>query len=650
MRLSLQHGDRGSGRRSRGAGRRQIAACAAMLIAPLAISSGIAPVALAAPAAIAPQAPALHPMAPTPVPGVRVDRVDQISERQLAVWVYSPAMNEVIQVQMLLAKDYHSQPDWTFPALYLLDGLRARDDQSGWMLETDARHFFADKNVNVVMPVGGQSSFYADWLYPDNDKNYQWETFLTKELPPILHGDYRVNDNKGVLGLSMGGTAAMFLPARNRGMFQFAGSLSGYLSTTSYGMQRAIRAAMLDAGGFNSDAMWGPPDNSAWKEHDPMQLARNLQGVSLYISAGTGAQGSHDRPGLVPGIPENSAGMALEVLSRLTTQNFDARLKDLNIPATVRYRNTGTHSWPYWQSELHAAWPQIAEALNVDSVGLATAAPSAREADQPTCEVGGAIGELAGARGDLGACVADERTLRGGARSQEFENGTVYWSADSGAHMVKGKIAELYNAASGPRGQLGLPTTSETPTPDGRGYFNQFEEGAIYWTPETGAQMVHSGFLEEWAATGWEAGDMGYPVSGVENTDDRRARLQKFERGAVYAATRSGTLPVYGKIWDHYNQLGRETGVLGYPQSGEHKIGAGRFSEFANGNIYWSPDTGAWAVMKGAIMDAWAEHEYEAGPLGYPVGDAHETPDGLRQNFQRGHILVTDDETKVITG
>ncbi|AEF38564.1 alpha/beta hydrolase-fold protein [Hoyosella subflava] len=650
MRLSLQHGDRGTDRRSRGAGRRQVAACAAILIAPLAISSGIAPAALAAPPAISSQSPALHPMSPAPVPGVRVDRVDKISDRQLSLWVYSPAMNETIQVQMLLARDYHAQPDWSFPALFLLDGLRARDDQSGWMLETDAAAFFGDKNVNVIMPVGGQSSFYADWLQPDNDKNYQWETFLTKELPPILHGDYRVNDNKGILGLSMGGTAAMFLPARNRGMFQFAGSLSGYLSTTTYGMQRAIKAAMLDAGGFNSDNMWGTPDNSLWAEHDPLQLARNLRGMSLYVSAGTGAQGTHDRPGLVPGIPENSAGMALEVLSRLTTQNFAARLNDLGIDATVRYRNTGTHSWPYWQSELHAAWPQIAEAINVDSVGVSTAAPNRSVIDEPTCEVGGAIGELAQQRGDLGVCLTDERTLRGGAKRQEFEHGTIYWSPELGAHQIEGEIEALYEKEGGARGQLGLPTTSETPTPDGRGFFTQFEKGAIYWTPETGAQMVHSGFREVWGENGWEAGDMGYPVSGIENTEDRRGRLQKFERGAVFATTRGGTTAVFGKIWDHYNELGRETGVLGYPQSGEHNIGSGRFTEFANGNIYWSPASGAWAVLEGDIMDAWAEQGYEAGPLGYPTSDAHDTEEGLRQNFQNGYVLVSDGETKVNTG
>ena len=37
------------------------------------------------------------------------------------------------------------------------------------------------------MPVGGQSSFYADWYQPACGKagclTYKWETFLTTELP-----------------------------------------------------------------------------------------------------------------------------------------------------------------------------------------------------------------------------------------------------------------------------------------------------------------------------------------------------------------------------------------------------------------------------------------------------------------------------------
>ena len=74
-------------------------------------------------------------------------------------------------------------------AVYLLDGLRAQDDYSGWDINTPAFEWFYDSGIAVVMPVGGQSSFYSDWYSPSNFNKqpytYKWETFLTSELPPI---------------------------------------------------------------------------------------------------------------------------------------------------------------------------------------------------------------------------------------------------------------------------------------------------------------------------------------------------------------------------------------------------------------------------------------------------------------------------------
>ena len=75
-------------------------------------------------------------------------------------------------------------------AVYLLDGLRAQDDFSGWDINTAAFEWFYQSGVSVVMPVGGQSSFYTDWYRPakgsDGTVTYKWETFLTQELPAYL--------------------------------------------------------------------------------------------------------------------------------------------------------------------------------------------------------------------------------------------------------------------------------------------------------------------------------------------------------------------------------------------------------------------------------------------------------------------------------
>jgi hypothetical protein len=46
------------------------------------------------------------------------------------------------------------------PAVYLLDGLRAQDDYNGWDINTPAFEWYYQSGLSVIMPVGGQSSFY----------------------------------------------------------------------------------------------------------------------------------------------------------------------------------------------------------------------------------------------------------------------------------------------------------------------------------------------------------------------------------------------------------------------------------------------------------------------------------------------------------
>ncbi|WP_414123572.1 alpha/beta hydrolase-fold protein, partial [Corynebacterium nuruki] len=78
---------------------------------------------------------------------------------------------------------WYSSPDRTFPSIWMLGGMWGSDKENGWSYKTDAVDFFADKNVNLVLPVGGSGSFYSAWEQPDNGKSYRWEPFLPEELP-----------------------------------------------------------------------------------------------------------------------------------------------------------------------------------------------------------------------------------------------------------------------------------------------------------------------------------------------------------------------------------------------------------------------------------------------------------------------------------
>jgi len=626
MRVGLATEDR---RRSRATFRTKVVgALAAMLVLPIAAGLTTAGTAAAAPA------PAQAAPAATQNPtGAAVTKVDWLSERRVALWVNSPAMGIPIQVQILLARDWNVNPSASFPSVWMLDGLRATDNENAWTYETDAESFYADKNVNVILPVGGQSSFYSDWLAPDNGKNYQWETFLTKELPSILEKDWRTTQTRGVVGLSMGGTSAMFLTARNPGFFKFAASLSGILTTTSLGMPQAIQFAMTDAGGYNSAAMWGPPSNAQWAAHDPYALAEKLKGVSLYVSSGSGTTGPYDQPSGIPGVSTNYAGMGLEILARLTSQTFATKLNQLGIPAQVNYRPSGTHSWPYWQFELHQLWPQLANAIGV-------------EVEKPACGTSGEIGATAAANGWIGDCITPEYSVAGGL-AQDFRNGRIYFTSGTGAQPVAGRIAGAYMNTGAAAGPLGFPRTPELGTPDGRGRFNHFQNGSIYWTPQTGAHPVSGDILTEWSAQGWEGGPLGYPTADEIATPGKPGKVQGFEIGAMYSSA-NGTHAVLGMIMGKYGELGWENGWLGFPKSNEVPVkDNGRFTEFEGGNIYWSPGTGAWSVENGPLFDGWKSVGYEGGRLGFPISDKFDIPGGVQQNFQFGYITVIGDKTEV---
>src|ERR1700748_1264310 len=138
------------------------------------------------------------------------------------------------------------------PAVYLLDGLRAQDDFNGWDINTPAFEWYYQSGLSIVMPVGGQSSFYADWYQPACGKagctTYKWETFLTSELPAYLASTKQVKQAGGAaVGLSMAGSSALTLAAYHPDQFIYAGSLSALLDPSQAMGPTLIGLAMGDA-------------------------------------------------------------------------------------------------------------------------------------------------------------------------------------------------------------------------------------------------------------------------------------------------------------------------------------------------------------------------------------------------------------------
>ncbi|MCQ4608157.1 alpha/beta hydrolase-fold protein [Corynebacterium pseudogenitalium] len=567
-----------------------------------------------------------NPQIPGLPQGVSVDRIEWLTNRRVAVFIRSAAMPEqLMQVQILLARDWHSNPQAKFPEVWALDGLRARDDENGWTIETNIEQFYADKNVNVILPVGGESSFYSDWQRPNNGKNYKWETFLTKELVPVLNNEFRSSDSRAVVGISMGGTAAVNLAERNPHLFKFVGSFSGYLDTTTTGMPTAIKAAQMDAGGYDSEAMWGPAGSQDWIDHDPKLGIEALKDMTVYVSSGSGRDDFGNPESVAKGAA-NPAGVGLEVISRLSTQTFVDYASRTPVKPVVKFRPSGVHSWEYWQFEMTQAWPYIANALAL------------AEADRGSdCNPVGAIAE-ATKSGVIGSCVNNEYDVADGkGKAEDFRGGTAFWSPKTGAYPLFGAILAKYSGLGGASSWLGFPTTGETKTPDGVGRFVHFENGSIYWTPQTGAYAIPGDMFKAWGENGYETGDLKYPVAEANQVG--KGYVQKFQGGFLTRNPDKSHNIVHGAIAEKYGELGTATSALGYPKSNEIAIRGGFFQQFEKGNIYWSPETGAHVVLYGDIFEEWGKRGYEQGAMGWPTSDMREIPaGGLVIDFQHGTL------------
>ncbi|WP_158307400.1 LGFP repeat-containing protein [Hoyosella subflava] len=208
-------------------------------------------------------------------------------------------------------------------------------------------------------------------------------------------------------------------------------------------------------------------------------------------------------------------------------------------------------------------------------------------------------------------------------------------------HAVCGAILQRYKAMGGRDSWLGLPNSPEYTNPDGIGKRSQFLNGSIYWHPSTGAHPVTILYMTKWNQLGWETGWLGYPTAG-EVGHGPFGSQQEFQGAGLFWSQPTGVYAVGGAIRAKYDTVGGATGFLGYPTSDEltPPDGVGRFNTFQRGSIYWHPIFGAHPVH-GVILAVWGNAGFEAGQYGYPIADETSTSTETNQQFQHGHIAFS---------
>jgi uncharacterized protein with LGFP repeats len=241
-----------------------------------------------------------------------------------------------------------------------------------------------------------------------------------------------------------------------------------------------------------------------------------------------------------------------------------------------------------------------------------------------------------------------------GKRTQ-FLNGPIYWSAATGAHPVVNSFlyrwGQLgYETANG---MLGYPTTDEIVHSNGQGRQQEFQRGVIYvaFQNAVGSALRNGLIRDKYNSVGGHSGPLGYPSSDPIEVAKYGGRYNNFVNGTITWSQQTGAKLLYGAIRDAWARDGRENGFMGYPTSDEQVApdGIGHHVRFENGDaIYSTVLTGAWRIPV-QLLSLYAFMGYEGGKLGYPIANPVANPSNtitFRQQYANGIVTYTASDGK----
>jgi len=207
----------------------------------------------------------------------------------------SASLGRDVSVAVQLPPSY-AAGDRRYPVLYVLHGLF--ENHSFWErrgLAPILDGLWASKEVPelVVVAVDGGNSFFV------NGKGGRYEDLVTGDLISYTEATYRVvrgRDGRALLGVSMGGYAALRIAFSHPALFRGVGAHSAMLLTE-------IPTADLGARGGQLEAFYrvfgNPIDPALWAASDPLALVARADpktAPALYFDCG-----ARDRYGLFQG-------------------------------------------------------------------------------------------------------------------------------------------------------------------------------------------------------------------------------------------------------------------------------------------------------------------------------------------------------------
>ena len=169
------------------------------------------------------------------------------------------------------------------PALLYLAGLTCNEET--FMIKAGAQRLAAELGLALIAPdtsprganapgeadswdFGVGAGFYLDATESPWVKHWRMESYITKELLPLLHSNLPIDAGRtGIFGHSMGGHGALTLALRHPGLFKSVSALA------------PISAPSQCPWGHKAFTGYLGADDSAWTAHDATALMHTMKSV-----------------------------------------------------------------------------------------------------------------------------------------------------------------------------------------------------------------------------------------------------------------------------------------------------------------------------------------------------------------------------------
>jgi uncharacterized protein with LGFP repeats len=102
-----------------------------------------------------------------------------------------------------------------------------------------------------------------------------------------------------------------------------------------------------------------------------------------------------------------------------------------------------------------------------------------------------------------------------------------------------GAILARWDSIGGMNSALGAPTSPEA-SGEAATRYATFEKGAVYWSPQSGAEPVTGAIYKAWGSLGFERGVLGLPTS--REIQEPQWIVQNFQHGTLNFDREKGTV------------------------------------------------------------------------------------------------------------